>query len=63
MWMVAASREAAAAPTKAAVRRAAPREAAGKIRQPDGGRFFLRALGFCVRGLILNLGYYSYRLT
>jgi hypothetical protein len=29
---VVASREAAPAPTKAAVRRAAPREAAGKIR-------------------------------
>jgi hypothetical protein len=39
--VVAASREAAAAPTKAVVQRAVPREAAGKIRQPDGGRFFL----------------------
>jgi hypothetical protein len=40
MRLVAVAREAAAAPTKAAVGRAAPREVAGKIRQPDGGRFF-----------------------
>jgi hypothetical protein len=41
MRLAAALREAAAAPTKAAVRRAAPREVAGKIRQPDDGRFIL----------------------
>jgi hypothetical protein len=41
MRLVVASREAAAAPTKAVVRRAAPREVTGKIQQPDGGRFFL----------------------
>jgi hypothetical protein len=40
MRLAAASREAVAAPTKAAVWRAMPREAVGKIRQPDGGRFF-----------------------
>jgi hypothetical protein len=33
-------RLAAAAWEAAAVRRAVPREAAGKIRQPDGGMFF-----------------------
>jgi hypothetical protein len=50
MRLAAASREAAAVPTKAVVRRAVPREVAGKIQQPDGGRFFQPALGFCVGG-------------
>jgi hypothetical protein len=38
MRLAVASREAVVVPTKAAVRRAVPREAAGKIQQPDGGK-------------------------
>jgi hypothetical protein len=49
--VVAALREAAAAPTKAVVRRAAPREAAGKIRQPNGRRFFLTGARVLRRGV------------
>jgi hypothetical protein len=40
MRLAVASREEAAALTKAAVRRVALREAAGNICQPDGRRFF-----------------------
>jgi hypothetical protein len=64
MRLAALSREAAAAPTKVAVQRVAPREATGKIRQPEARDYFRPALGFCIGGLlILYPGYYSYRLT
>jgi hypothetical protein len=59
-----ASREAVVVPTKAAVRRAVPREAAGKIQQPDGGKKNSTGARVLHRGLlILYLGYFLYQLT